>query len=134
MQCILCFLDDTRCYTATVVNTKEKIVVDKFNYINGHTGSREFLNVKENSNHNVIQQPYNNTHMINTKVRIEVENDDQLPFNPNNKRKNKCTNDQSEAAERINEQIQEFRRKQSRVFAYKSSCMSRYDEYSSRDI
>ena len=70
--------------------------------------------------------------MINTKVRIEVENDDQLPFNPNNKRK--CTNDQSEAAERINEQIQEFRRKQSRAFAYKSSFMSRHDEYPSRDI
>ena len=70
--------------------------------------------------------------MINTKVGIEVENDDQLPFNPNNKRK--CTNDQSEAAERINEQMQEFRRKQSKVFAYKSSSMSRHDEYPSRDI
>ena len=70
--------------------------------------------------------------MINTKVRIEDENNDQLPFNPNNKRK--CNNDQSEAAERINEQIQEFRRKQSRVFAYKSSCMSRHDEYHSRDV
>ena len=27
-----------------LVNTKEKIVVDKFNYINGHTGNKEFLN------------------------------------------------------------------------------------------
>ena len=103
-----------------LVITKEKIVVDKFNYINGHTGNKEFLNVKENSHHNVIQQPYNNNYLINTKVRIEVENNDQLPFNPNNKRK--FTNDQSETAERINKQIQEFRRKQSRVFAYKSSC------------
>ena len=128
-----CINDDTTDLNRDgLVNTKEEIVVDKFNYINGHTGNKEFLNVKENSHLNVIQQPYNNSHMINTKVRIEDENNDQLPFNPNNKRK--CTNDQSEAAERINEQIQEFRRKQSRVFAYKSSRMSCHDEYPSRDI
>ena len=72
-----CINDDTSdLHHDGLVNTKEKIVVDKFDYINGHTGNKEFLNVKENSHHNVIQQPYSNNHMINTKVRIEVENDD----------------------------------------------------------
>ena len=64
-----CINDDTTdLHRDGLVNTKEKIVVDKFNYINGHTGNKESLNVEENSHHNVIQQPYNNNYMINTKV------------------------------------------------------------------
>ena len=67
-----CINDDTTdLHRDGLVNTKEKFVVDKFNYVNGHTGNKEVLNVKENSHHNVIQQPYNNNHMINTKVGIE---------------------------------------------------------------
>ena len=51
-----CINDDTTyLHIDGLVNTKEKIVVDKFNYINGHAGNKEFLNVKENSHHNIIQ-------------------------------------------------------------------------------
>ena len=51
-----CINDDTTdLHRYGLVNTKEKIVVDTSNYINGHTGNKEFLNVKENSHHNVIQ-------------------------------------------------------------------------------
>ena len=99
-----------------VVRSIEKIDLDESQGINEHMQNNQSCNA----------QVYLNK-------EIDSEKSKYIPNIHYSNKQRKCTNEQSAAAERINDQIKEFRHKQSRVFANISRRMP-YQEHTTSYI